>query len=483
MKFFFKFIVFAVVMMFGSLAFSQETPQFVYAGKDLVKPGELESYIESTKTFNRLTAEHQLPFTLFTYQSSLTEFNYIMPLNSLSELGTIHAAYQKMADDIGTVKWLRLLEQLGGSMFNASSSIYVMRRDLSYEPEDPIFIFDPQKPCFAVTELYYTMPGYDHTIDELAKKFVELYKKHNVRVEFSIAQEIIGPDLPLYTSISHFENKQQYMDTMEQLRQTLGQELAQVQIEAMKYCRKIETREFYYRPDLTYIPGMLPAVEDTNDDTSEIQPNVKTTGPAIIDLSKFYNAKLDAGTEWGSEFTGSSGNTLSNNLSELPKGVNNLGGVEFSIDGIIQLWGAMNQSFPESVTGIPIDRPFQTLHVLHAGQYGLQEPAGTPVAGYILNYEDGTKAEFSVLARDHIIDWWAWSSVSGPTSNNSDIVWKGKNPVFRELSFEDQWGICNSVQLMKSSWENPSPEKKVVSIDLVSKKTNVAPFVVAITVE
>jgi hypothetical protein len=40
-----------------------------------------------------------------------------------------------------------------------------------------------------------------------------------------------------------------------------------------------------------------------------------------------------------------------------------------------------------------------------------------------------------------------------------------------------------SLWLFSLTWKNPQPEKKVVSIDLVSTLTDAAPFVVAMTAE
>ena len=54
-------------------------------------------------------------------------------------------------------------------------------------------------------------------------------------------------------------------------------------------------------------------------------------------------------------------------------------------------------------------------------------------------------------------------------------AWEGKN--------EPAQGFNASIRLYLATWNNPHPDKAVVSIDYISAQTDAAPFCVAMTVE
>ena len=55
------------------------------------------------------------------------------------------------------------------------------------------------------------------------------------------------------------------------------------------------------------------------------------------------------------------------------------------------------------------------------------------------------------------------------------VAWRGSSEASRRLG--------KTLRLYLTMWKNPTPEKKVVSIDFISAKTNAAPFCVAMTIE
>jgi hypothetical protein len=62
-----------------------------------------------------------------------------------------------------------------------------------------------------------------------------------------------------------------------------------------------------------------------------------------------------------------------------------------------------------------------------------------------------------------------------PRVTRGKVAWTGVN----EASLKQN----KNLRLYLTTWENPKPDKKVVSIDYVSKKTNAGPFCIAMTLE
>ncbi|MFB3789439.1 MAG: hypothetical protein ACE15F_24030 [bacterium] len=243
-----------------------------------------------------------------------------------------------------------------------------------------------------------------------------------------------------------------------------------------------------------------------------IPPRDPQAGPRLIDLTASYNAGL-VGT-WHTDISISpeSLRSLPNDLSELPKGVQTLAGIQFEIRGIIQLLGKTMEreggKYPARVEGIPIGQKMNRFHVFHGTGWGV--PPDTVIGSYILHYADGTKKEFQIVYGQHVLDWWR---INGGqiASNNSAIAWTGANPLAKEfvrlqgqsgldqiksalLSWvglpADSWAsqeaidiVKNPLRLFKTTWDNPNPDTRVDSLDFVSSMTDSAPFLVALTIE
>jgi hypothetical protein len=173
------------------------------------------------------------------------------------------------------------------------------------------------------------------------------------------------------------------------------------------------------------------------------------------------------------------------NFLTIEKGEQMLGGIKFQIgEGVVQLGSKVWQEMPEKVEGIKVGRKFAKLHILHATGYGggPNMPGNdwyieddTEIGEYKIHYEDkSTEAILIVYGKD-VRDWWFREDEKEPS--RSKVVWRGDNELAKKLN-------CR-LRLYLTTWENPKPDKKVVSIDFISRKdkTVAAPFCVAMTLE
>ena len=161
--------------------------------------------------------------------------------------------------------------------------------------------------------------------------------------------------------------------------------------------------------------------------------------------------------------------SVGNNLAELPKGVQKFAGVKFHIGkGLIQLASPKVPNKPAKVEGIPVGKAFARLHILHATGYAAGE--GMLIGKYVIHYEDKTTAAIRIVYGKDVRDWWNIDPTKGVT--RAKVAWEGKNQ------------NTASIRLFLTTWQNPHPRKKVVSIDYLSTQTSdAAPFCVALTVQ
>jgi len=177
-----------------------------------------------------------------------------------------------------------------------------------------------------------------------------------------------------------------------------------------------------------------------------------------------------------------SGNFKNNHLESLPTGVQKFEGVKFKIgEGLLQLGSTQLPKLPEKFEGIPVGRKVSVLHVLHATGYGsspegnpLHVPDDTVIGKYVIHYEDKTDKDIDIVYGRDVRDWWYAEGDQGV--DRSKVAWTGEN--------EGSKSVGKKLRLFLTTWENPKPAKKVVSIDYVATQptmTAAAPFCVAIT--
>jgi len=194
---------------------------------------------------------------------------------------------------------------------------------------------------------------------------------------------------------------------------------------------------------------------------------------SYVDLQPKANQKLTDNLGSGIE---------GNNLISLPRGELTLGEVKFKIEsGFLQL-GSLRLKEPRAnrLDGIKVGKAFAKLHILHAtngGKKGSGDVADdTDVAKYVIHYDGGDTATIPVVYGKDVRDWWDWANPK--EVKRGKVVWKGDNEWSKSL------GRVLAFGLYLSTWDNPHPKKRVVSIDYVKvNNTLAAPFCVAMTLE
>jgi len=174
------------------------------------------------------------------------------------------------------------------------------------------------------------------------------------------------------------------------------------------------------------------------------------------------------------------GNTLS-----LPLGEQTFEGIRMKIEEkVVQLGSSVMKERPEKVSGIKIGRKLSRLHILHATCFGggPNRPGAawyveddTAIGEYRINYEDGSSENILIEYGKDVRDWWFREDEK--ETSRSKVVWKGANDLAEKYD-------C-LLRLYLTTWKNPKPDQKVVSVDYIGRKdeTVAAPFCVAMTIE
>ena len=139
----------------------------------------------------------------------------------------------------------------------------------------------------------------------------------------------------------------------------------------------------------------------------------------LIDLSNYYTASLFHYSGWW-------GGAIHDDLRTLPEQYDQQNNTPFDLRGIIQLnsgpndegytandkgWvQRYNNHYPDLVKGIKIDSKANSLSFLTGLLFGHDVEKGLEAASVFIHYDDGTKGEFSLLAKVDVFDYWVNNS-------------------------------------------------------------------------
>ena len=203
----------------------------------------------------------------------------------------------------------------------------------------------------------------------------------------------------------------------------------------------------------------------------------------LIDLSNYYTASLFHYSGWW-------GGAIHDDLRTLPEKYDQQNNTPFDLRGIIQLnsgpndegytandkgWvQRYNNHYPDLVKGIKIDSKANSLSFLTGLLFGHDVEKGLEAASVFIHYDDGTKEEFSLLAKVDVFDYWV---------NNSSRLEAIQNLDDEKIGWIGTCAKGNGRALTKFTWQNPQPNKSISHIDLVGGLSDCAPFIVGITIE
>lgn len=140
--------------------------------------------------------------------------------------------------------------------------------------------------------------------------------------------------------------------------------------------------------------------------------------------------------------------------------------MKFDARGIIQLGGGVFRDipaghFPERVSAISVGRACHRLHFLHATVIGTSD--GSQIGSFVLHFNDGKTETVPIIYGRDVRDW-------ADTPDPLPVAWSNQEG---ELT----------LRLYKTTWENPTPDRVVQSVDYVSSMSQCGPFLVAMTLE
>ena len=175
----------------------------------------------------------------------------------------------------------------------------------------------------------------------------------------------------------------------------------------------------------------------------------------------------------------------------VPRGTQDLGGIEFHLEGLIQLFGQGPQgdghAYREKIILPLIETTtvgkntavirrganIGSVHLLSGTGYDAD--AGARIAEVIWRYTDDTFKRTPIQYGVHVRDWWRlrYEEPAHLPYEFSKVVWRGTHPDVTK------WG--KTLRLYRITFANPEPKKTVRQLEFLSAKARPAVFIAAVT--
>lgn len=133
--------------------------------------------------------------------------------------------------------------------------------------------------------------------------------------------------------------------------------------------------------------------------------------------------------------------------------------------GVVTLRGGDHCPFlPGEVKGIQVGRKADRLWFLHTACWAIDDKVHAELGRYVVRYEGGATATVPLRYGLELQDWWN----PGPLPN-SRVGWTGQNLMHSPIG------------VWVTAWENPNPDRRIESIDLVGNLSGTQIVLLGIT--
>jgi hypothetical protein len=230
-------------------------PELLFIVKEVVKPSMAKEYEDAVKQIVKEFEAYGVDPEQVSYRTvSGPEIGYIyvMPMEDFGSMETIRAAWMDAIEKIGQEKFMQISRRADSAVDHGERFHVARRPNLSYMPEKPSLT--PEDVKFVGYSFLYVLPGHEQEFEELAEKYAALYKRHGIDIGWAVYQSITGADLPLYVVARGATSRASFHATSETVEQMLGEEGEKLGEEARKHLLRVELKEGWLRPDLSYPP-------------------------------------------------------------------------------------------------------------------------------------------------------------------------------------------------------------------------------------
>lgn len=239
---------------------SAQSQQMFMIHQDQVNPDKLMLYEETTATLNKYIKEHGIDMYYSTAMTNDLNYSYIIPIDSYADIDGMDAKWAALTEKAGEEKMNEVWSNFGQCYDVHKDYVVVLDEDLSYYPSGEIM--SDQGGMYRKWTFLYGHPDKMEQLYEMAKKWKELYKKHDIESGYRVYRPGVGVDQSLLLIVDYGESVAHIAQKEQNLQAKIGMEGQALWMESIKYVRDYEEKYGQMRPDISNMPGAGSGDED-----------------------------------------------------------------------------------------------------------------------------------------------------------------------------------------------------------------------------
>lgn len=237
-----------------------------------VKPGFEAQYEQATKDLIDALASYRVApekINFMTIAGPELGYVFVMPLGTFGEMDTLHRNWNEAIGIIGKDRWDDISTRVDETIDTREVLHSRWMEDLSFVPRTPRFA--PEEATFISYEFYYVIPGREKAFEASCREYRTMYERKRIDIGWNVFKSVTGSELPLYVISYAAPSESDSLALHGEMRKTLGEPASQLEAEALTNVRRIERKQGWIRPDLSY-----PKAPDGERMTKE-RKNARTT--------------------------------------------------------------------------------------------------------------------------------------------------------------------------------------------------------------
>ncbi len=229
------------------------TKQLFSIHTDFVKPSMIGQYEMAIKEFKAKLTEHNV--NTISYFSAVTDDNqyfHVSPIKNMAELDA--DPLKEMSKAMGEEAMAAMWKNFDNCYDVHKNFLATLQYELSYSPESVMKMAKDN--TFRHWDFYYVIPGKDDEARAISKEWKALYAKNNIDRGYYLYTGGMGMEMPVYVVLQVAKDLADFAAYQNKVNETLGEAAQKLMQKTMAITRKLESKNGWARPDLSYLPEM-----------------------------------------------------------------------------------------------------------------------------------------------------------------------------------------------------------------------------------
>jgi hypothetical protein len=230
----------------------EEETSLVYVRENYVKLSMAGQFEEACRELVAHLKKTNHPHPMYTWVSDNLWYAFI-PVKNLGDIDTKWDEFNAVMGKMKKDKYQEVLRKWNESIEYQKDYVYRYLPEYSYAPEKPRL--KPEEMQYAIWDMMYVIPGKQAEFLETAKKWVSLLKAKKTTEGIDIYVGDMGVDVSMFMGVLYGKDASDFWAHNMKMWQAIGKEGQELFQKLLSLLRKREFRQFWYAPELSYIPG------------------------------------------------------------------------------------------------------------------------------------------------------------------------------------------------------------------------------------